>query len=200
MTTPSRTRLSPEDRKKQLLGTAKQMIATNGLQSFTMEGLARTAMVSSPLVYNYFPTRKTFLQELLAQEFEIYSTTLEKNCANVDNFTELMRVFICCDLDHHASGNILPHLQSQPDLTCAIESSQNEHTKKIVRLLVHSTAENFKLTEYQAALVAKMSSGASRAAADFFAGSDVDREKVIDLTWSYMFAGIEKIASMQHLP
>ena len=54
MNNKSRTRLSPSARTDQLLDVAKQMILSDGLQAFTMESLARTAAVSSPLVYNYF--------------------------------------------------------------------------------------------------------------------------------------------------
>ena len=42
-TTKARTRLSPAARTQQLLATAKTMILEHGLQSFTMEALARTA-------------------------------------------------------------------------------------------------------------------------------------------------------------
>ncbi|MDG1207361.1 MAG: TetR/AcrR family transcriptional regulator [Pseudomonadales bacterium] len=52
-----RTGLSPSARIDQLLDVAKQMIHNDGLQAFTIESLARTAAVSSPLVYNYFSSR-----------------------------------------------------------------------------------------------------------------------------------------------
>ena len=61
MKTEPRTRLTPAARTDQLLDTSKQMIKENGLQAFTMESLARTANVSSPLVYNYFANRQALL-------------------------------------------------------------------------------------------------------------------------------------------
>ena len=43
------------------------MIVEHGLQSFTMDGLARAAGVSAQLVYNYFPSRQALLEaELIA--------------------------------------------------------------------------------------------------------------------------------------
>ena len=71
MSTKPRTRLSPSARTDQLLDVAKQMILKDGLQAFTMESLARTAAVSSPLVYNYFSSRQALLQALLEREFKI---------------------------------------------------------------------------------------------------------------------------------
>ena len=68
----SRTRLSPDARRAQLLDTAKEMVISNGLQAFTMEGLAREAGVSAPLVYNYFAGRPQLLQALLVREYHLF--------------------------------------------------------------------------------------------------------------------------------
>ena len=61
----SRTRLSPDARRQQLLDTTQAMLISKGLQAFTMEGLAKAAGVSAPLVYNYFANRIELLQALL---------------------------------------------------------------------------------------------------------------------------------------
>ena len=63
--TRPRTRLAPEARRNQLLDVTREMILQDGLQSFSMEALARAAGVSSPLVYNYFSSRVDTLQSLL---------------------------------------------------------------------------------------------------------------------------------------
>ena len=67
-TKPKRIRLSPEARQEHLLDCSAEMIATDGIAGFTMEGLAKRANVSAPLVYNYFPNRIELLQTLLKRE------------------------------------------------------------------------------------------------------------------------------------
>ena len=66
----SRTRLSPDARRQQLLDTTQALLISKGLQSFTMEGLAKAAAVSAPLVYNYFANRTELLQALLKREYQ----------------------------------------------------------------------------------------------------------------------------------
>ena len=189
-----RTRLSPEARKNQLLATAKQMIVDNGLQSFTMEALARSAGVSSPLVYNYFASRQAVLRALLEQEYQVYTRKLTGEVQAAQNFEEVVRTFIISNFDHYAPGNILPILLSQPEIADAVQASQNKYGRQTASFLVQNTAKTYKLTKPQAELLVRMSSGASIAAAEYSAHSNVDREKTIDTVLSYILAGLGRIA------
>ena len=193
-----RTRLSPEARKDQLLDTAKQMIIEAGLQSFTMEGLARTAAVSSPLIYNYFKSRKVLLQNLLKKESQAYTSKLNAEVSAAESFEEVLRIFITRNFDHHAPGNILPILQSQPEIAISHEARREKQSKQVARYLVQNLAKNYHLTRAQAALVMHMSSGASIAAAGYAALSKADRTKTIDTALSYVLAGLKHIAGQAH--
>ena len=50
----SRTRLSPDARRQQLLDTTQAMLISKGLQAFTMEGLAKAAGVVGALGLQLF--------------------------------------------------------------------------------------------------------------------------------------------------
>ena len=102
------------------------MIEEAGLQHFTMESLARSAGVSSPLVYNYFPSRQTLLGELLDREYRYFADQLSRAVASSDTFEDIVRLFVASNFDHHAPGNILPILQSQPEIASAIEQQRKE--------------------------------------------------------------------------
>jgi AcrR family transcriptional regulator len=189
-----RTRLSPEARKEQLLATARQMIVDDGLQHFTMEALARTAGVSSPLVYNYFSSRQALLEALLEFEYQAYSRSMASRIQAADNFEEVVRVFITSNFDHHTPGNILPILQSQPDIAAVIKSKQSRQQRQTATYLVENTARNYQMSKSEAELVVRMSSGASIAAASAGAKSAASREKTIDTVLAYVLAGINEIA------
>ena len=189
-----RTRLSPDDRKDQLLDTAKQMIVAAGLQSFSMESLARTAGVSSPLVYNYFASRKELLQALLERELETYAQELMGQVNAAQSFEEVVRIFVASNFDHHAPGNILPILGSQPEIAVAIRDRQERYRKQVSTYLVESAAETYKLSRIQAELVVSMSSGASVAAAGYAARNKANRKKTIDSAVSYIQAGLNGMA------
>ncbi|MEM8766809.1 MAG: TetR/AcrR family transcriptional regulator [Pseudomonadota bacterium] len=190
-----RTRLSPEARRTQLLDTAKTMVIAEGLQAFTMEGLAREAGVSAPLVYNYFSGRPELLKALLAREYERFVQATVEAVRSAKNFEDIVRLYVTSNFDHHAPGNILPLLLSQPELASAIRTEQQRRGRQNAKFLVSAAADTYQLNQRQAQLVVSMSSGASIAAAELAANAKLKREETIDLAVSYIMAGIERIAS-----
>ena len=191
MASKTRTRLSPANRIDQLLDVAKQMIVSDGLQSFTIESLARLAAVSSPLVYNYFSSRQALLQALLEREYRVSGSALLAEVVNANSFEEVIRVFIANNFDHHAPGNIVPVLMSQPELAANIKQLRKQQGRQIANYLVDNTAKNYKLTVEQAQLAITMSSGASVAAAEWVAMNQLDRERAIDMALAYIKSGME---------
>ena len=191
MASKTRTRLSPANRIDQLLDVAKQMIVSDGLQSFTIESLARLAAVSSPLVYNYFSSRQALLQALLEREYRVSGSALLAEVVNASSFEEVIRIFIANNFDHHAPGNIVPVLMSQPELAANIKQLRKQQGKQTANYLVDNTAKNYKLTVEQAQLAITMSSGASVAAAEWVAMNQLDRERAIDMALAYIKSGME---------
>jgi AcrR family transcriptional regulator len=66
-----RQRLSPDQRRLQLLDHARRLIVERGMSACSLEEVAVQAGVSKALVYKYFPTRDALLKALVAQEYEI---------------------------------------------------------------------------------------------------------------------------------
>jgi AcrR family transcriptional regulator len=73
--TTSRRRLAPEDRRRQILATAMEILDSKPLEDITVEEAAQRSGVSAGLVFHYFSTQRKFrralaeeaAQELLAQ-------------------------------------------------------------------------------------------------------------------------------------
>ena len=192
--TQRRTRLAPEARRSQLLDTARTLIQQAGLQGFTMEGLARSASVSTPLVYNYFATRMDLLRELLEREYRKYGEQLRDQLRDAQGFEQIARIFVGANFDHHAPGNILPILLSQPELAVATREQEKTENRRTARYLVQSITKSYPLTRSQAELLVSMSSGASIAAAGYCARSKAGREETIDAVMQYMVAGIRSFS------
>lgn len=195
MSTKQRTRLSPAARTDQLLNVAKRMIVSDGLQSFRMESLARMAEVSSPLVYNYFSSRQALLRALLEREYRESSNALFYEVVNATSFEDVIRVFITSNFEHHAPGNILPVLLSQPDIADSISEMRSEQRKRTATYLVKNSAKTYKLSIEQAQLAITMSSGASIAAAEWVAMSSLEKSRAIDMALSYIKAGMSGLAT-----
>ena len=63
-------RLPPEERREQLLDATLGLIAEKGYESVSMEGIARRAGVTKPVVYDLFGSLAGLLEALLAREEE----------------------------------------------------------------------------------------------------------------------------------
>jgi len=188
-----RTRLSPDARRTQLLDTAKEMVIAEGLQAFTMEGLARQAGVSAPLVYNYFDGRPQLLQELLVREYHQFVAKTNEALRDANDFEDIVRISVTSNFDHQAPGNILPLLQSQPEIASAIKSDQQRISRQNAKFLVQSAADYYQLSTTEAQLAVSMSSGASIAAAELAANAKLGRTETIELAVNYILAGIEQV-------
>jgi len=64
-TSKRRRRLSPEERRKQLLLIGLKVFANLGLEGAGHANIAKVANVSTATVFNYFPTRAILTQELI---------------------------------------------------------------------------------------------------------------------------------------
>jgi AcrR family transcriptional regulator len=182
--------MAPSARRAQLLDTAKSMIQSQGLQSFTMEGLARAASVSSPLVYKYFSSRLALLRDLLEREHRTMSREIGEKLRGVESFESIVRVFVEANFDHHAPGSVLPILLSQPEVAGAIHDQKKKDDRRAGRLLVGSLAKKYPLGRSQAERLISMASGASIAAAGYGAQARGDREASVDAAMQFIFAGI----------
>jgi len=191
MNTKKRTRLSPADRRAQLLDCAVTIIQDRGLSSFTMEALAKEAEVSSPLIYKYFDTRLELLQELLTREHERYSSDIQQQVEKAESYDEVVRIVVSTNFDQASKGNILYVLRSQPDVRPAIKEIETKQSKRFARFLVKSLADEYPLTRKQAEEITVFASGASQAAAEHYGRFGGNREALIENVVQFIFGGIE---------
>jgi AcrR family transcriptional regulator len=63
-------RMPPEERRGQILDATVKLIATRGYEAVSMEGIARAAGVTKPVVYDLFGSLADLLDALLAREEE----------------------------------------------------------------------------------------------------------------------------------
>ncbi len=74
----SRQRLSPEQRRSQLINLAMQVFAKDGLERAGHGDIAKLASVSTATVFNYFPTREDLVEAVL-EEIRVHIRTMFNN-------------------------------------------------------------------------------------------------------------------------
>ncbi len=70
MTTTPRTRLSPEERREQLLDLGIRLLATRSLDELTIDLLAEEAGISRGLLYHYFGSKQAFHEAVVRHAAE----------------------------------------------------------------------------------------------------------------------------------
>ena len=192
-----RTRLSPEDRRIQLLESAKALILSKGLSSFTMEGLAREAGVSQPLVYKYFDTRLTLLQELLQRESVQFDSQLREQVSKAKNYDDLLRLFVSANFVQFSSSNIVYVLREQPDVFSVIAENDRRQHRATAKFLVKTLADEFALTRQQAEQSVVLASGASQTAAAHYNRYGGDPDAMIANTVKFISSGIRALSNSE---
>lgn len=196
-TKPKRIRLSPEARQQHLLDCSAEMIAADGLAGFTMEGLAKRASVSAPLVYNYFPNRIELLQTLLKRELSRFNRQTVKEAEQAKSFEEIVRMAVRSNFAHYAPGTVLPILITQPEIASVVQKRLAQTSYEAASFLIEKAADYYRLDEDTASLIVQLSSGAAWSAAELAGKRGLGMDETVELTVNYIIAGIETLVAGQ---
>ena len=196
-TKPKRIRLSPEARQQHLLDCSAEMIAADGLAGFTMEGLAKRASVSAPLVYNYFPNRIELLQTLLKRELSRFNRRTVKEAEQAKSFEEIVRMAVRSNFAHYAPGTVLPILITQPEIASVVQNRLAQNSREAASFLIEKAADYYRLDEDTASLIVQLSSGAAWSAAELAGKRGLGMDETVELTVNYIIAGIETLVAGQ---
>jgi len=196
-TKPKRIRLSPEARQQHLLDCSAEMIAADGLAGFTMEGLAKRASVSAPLVYNYFPNRIELLQTLLKRELSRFNRRTVKEAEQAKSFEEIVRMAVRNNFAHYAPGTVLPILITQPEIASVVQKRLAQTSYEAASFLIEKAADYYRLDEDTASLIVQLSSGAAWSAAELAGKRGLGMDETVELTVNYIIAGIETLVAGQ---
>jgi len=90
MPTPTRSRLSREQRMEQTLETAHAMFAEKGYGAVTMDEIAAAVGVTKPLLYNYFGNKEQLFIACMEQSGEALVEAISKAIAGAGNPSEAL--------------------------------------------------------------------------------------------------------------
>jgi AcrR family transcriptional regulator len=85
MATSTRTRLSREDRKKQMLDKAHKLFAERGYAAVTMDEIAAAVGITKPLIYNYFGNKERLYITCMERAGDALIETISEAVADADD-------------------------------------------------------------------------------------------------------------------
>ncbi len=188
MTQSVRRRLSPEDRRNQILDCARQVILEHGLSTLTMERLAAQAGVSLPLIYKYFDTRLQLLQTLLIREYKAFRKSFVAAKTTPGSYRDALRGYVDVNFRQFSDGDILGILLGQADVRKVVDDRARSRSAPF---FIKELANEFAIPPRLAEKIVVMASGASIAAAEHYNRVGGDRDAQIEQTVTFILGGIE---------
>ena len=191
-----RRRLSPDDRRAQLLDIAKSTVERHGVSACTVERVAEHAGVTSQLVHKYFGTRMSLLGALLEREDARYQSAIRAGLAEATSFRQVVRVFVAANLDLVSGASAIGQLRGVPELADRHADRWRGEGRGAERVLVQALTAEYVADRSTTEFVLRLGSAASIEAADIAgAGSIPDRDAHIDRTVRFIIAGVEALAT-----
>ncbi|GAA4748188.1 TetR/AcrR family transcriptional regulator [Gordonia alkaliphila] len=134
---PRRTRMSPQQRRRQLLDLGEELATEQPLETVTIEAVAERAGVSRALIFHYFESKQDF-HLALVQEWaeEMQARTLPPE--DVDDPLVMLTASMTAYIDYVAENGdqfiavLRGSLSTDPAMRNVAESTRSEMTRRIL--------------------------------------------------------------------
>lgn len=152
--TTARRRLSPEDRRAELLEFGTQLFGQHNYDDVRMDEVAELAGVSRALLYRYFPDKRSFYTAVMQAEYDrLYNATvtldLDPTLSGFERIRRTLLTYLRYQEDHPYAPITIFRMRGSGDPTVA-EIEQHENDKQTDRIM---TALHFVAgTEFDDAL------------------------------------------------
>lgn len=191
----NRRRLSPEDRRDQLLDVARDVVEEDGVSACTVDVVSRQAGVTPQLVHKYFGTRSSLLQELFRREDDRFQAGVRATVAEARNFEDVVRVFVTANFDQLSSATAIGQLRVLPEMAAIRDERRRTGGRSAERVLARALAAEHPMPPEATEFVLRLGSAASIEAGNLAAHrGGRDRDQDIENTVRFILAGIRELA------
>lgn len=191
-----RRRLSPADRRDQLLDVAREVVEAAGVAACTVDSVSQRAGVTPQLVHKYFGTRTSLLQDLFRREDERYQADIRTQIAAAGDFEDVVRVFVTANFDQLSSATAIGRLRVVPEIATIRNERERAEGRGAERVLVRAMAAEYPTSPQATEFVLRLGSAASIEAGNLAAQRpERDRDQDIENTVRFILAGIRELTA-----
>ncbi|MFT5200993.1 MAG: AcrR family transcriptional regulator [Candidatus Aldehydirespiratoraceae bacterium] len=191
-----RRRLSPADRRDQLLDVARALVEADGVAACTVDSVSQRAGVTPQLVHKYFGTRTSLLQDLFRREDERYQADIRTQIAAAGDFEDVVRVFVTANFDQLSSATAIGRLRVVPEIATIRNERERAEGRGAERVLVRAMAAEYPTSPQATEFVLRLGSAASIEAGNLAAQRpERDRDQDIENTVRFILAGIRELTT-----
>jgi AcrR family transcriptional regulator len=189
-------RMSPKERREQILDSAADLIVTRGLTSCTLEGVAAHALISKPLIYKYFPRLEDLLKALVEREYGfLRSRSLRKLPANMP-YEEVMQRAAQRALEYfYERGPIMRLLASDRTVVGLAANRERDERDIITSYFIRRTMRLYGLPADVAKICVTMAVNAPILSARALRRAGVSAKRAAEVWGAFMMGGNEAVAA-----
>ena len=190
----TRTRLTPEARREQILDEAARLLLNEGLHAVSMERLARDVGVSKGLVYNYFPTREALLAALLHREQTELRDRGMATALRASSYADLIRQTTRLYLEQTRDrGALINALLSDPSVARLMEEGSRADRERTFRYFVRATRREFDLPLPLAIAAVDMLAAVTDQAGKLVANGQIDVDPATEMCVELITGGLARL-------
>jgi AcrR family transcriptional regulator len=143
-----RRRLRPDERKKEILDAAYQLVLANGIATLTMYKVAKEAGASKALLYSYYPNLTGLLQALYKRELNNLQSQQLDALTTPHQFEDMVKVTEKINREHHSERQLLiKHLQADAAVRNSMARTDQESRKQVVEFLSSEITGNYDIPQ-----------------------------------------------------
>jgi len=186
-------RFSREKRRKMILDSAAELVASLGTANLSIEAIGQHADVSKTLMYRYFRNLPELLGELLEREYRYLRNRQYAAAESAATFEDLVHELTRVYLSYiEERGLIVERLQSYPGLRR--EKNPTEFDREpSVDYFSKITAETYDIPIEIATAVTEISFGLPATAGEYLIRSGMDRKIVESVTIAMILGSIAAV-------
>lgn len=180
--TQPRRRLSPDDRRNEILNATARIVVAEGVSAVSMERVAREAVASKPLVYAYFDNRQTLLTTLLLREFPAFQGNPVTEAPDAP-FEDIVRQTTIDFIDRYvANGLLIQRLLAEPSVAEETLQQQKIGRDQTARYFADLMHRHFGVPVSTGRNAAELLMGITSNAARMLMHGEIEHDALIDLT------------------
>lgn len=191
-----RTRLSPEDRKQNILDAAAKIVSEEGVSVLNMDRIGKEVGVSKSLIYAYFPNVTALLQALFARELRSLRQLQAEAADKANTFEGLVSRVTSVYMSYIEERGVLLHrLQSEPSITGGISGPTYYSREQAVNYVAEIIHKTFDIPFDIATAATDISFGLPEAGGNYLHRVKADRKQIEELTATMIIGAVKELSA-----
>jgi AcrR family transcriptional regulator len=200
-----RKRLTGEERREAILGSALEVIAQRGYHAASIDDIAREAGVSKALIYEHFASKQDLYAVLLEQHAgQLFSDLAEAISEAGRSASARLAVgfdaFYGFVEEHRVAWRMLFREATDPEAVAMLDRITAEVTNFVAGVIREDPGsrrapDDAETREHGVLVVAQLLVGAVQSLANWWADhQELSRERVVEMTMDFAWLGLERLS------